>query len=524
MTNNVIFTEGFDKYGPAAASQTVGLNAIASSQLANAMKGIWTQAGNNAGSQFIGPPLVAAGTGSYCIVGGANNAASILATLPGGNYAKAVGGVYIKISTQRTSNGDPIQIRFLDAGTMQAGIGTPTNGSANIQVFNASLAAIATSSATYTPGTPFLLEWDIQMLASGNYTVWKDGTSIISGSGGNFHGSANNFYNQIKLSCAGSASQANHDISYDHLYVNDGTSTALLAQTVIETDFPTADSAVQFAPGGFGLGFQNALGTSQTAPGANTLYLRKVTAPVGGATLNSVTIVPAATSAGANFKAVLYADSAGAPAALIATGTQVTGTTSGATLTLPFSAGQALTASTSYWIGYITDTSVTVYQSDTGTTGWEKTNTYASGAPNPAGTATSTTFANLILWGNCTATTTNWIETSGQVPYGAWGDFSYVFDSTVGHEDLFSIGALSVTPNTIYTVGVYAFLKDSAAGARTVTINLKSGGTDSAGSGFTPGNTNYGWSFNYYATDPNTASAWGASGLNAATSGYKITA
>lgn len=523
MTNTVVFTEGFDKYGPAALSGTTSLNGIAHSQMLNAMRGIWTGSTNNTGSMFIGPPLIGVGIGSFNIVGGANNAAQITATLPA-NYAKAVGGVYINIRTQRTSNGDAINMRFKDAGTTQAGLGTLVNGSPNFIITNAAGTVVQTSTATYTPNVPFLLEWDITLTASGAYTVWKDGAVILSGTG-NFHGSANNFYNQIQLACNGSGTQPNHDMAYDHLYINDGASTALLAQTVIETSFPTADSAVQFADTAYALGYQNSLGTAQTAPGANTMYLRKITIPTGGGgTLNSITIVPQPTSAGANNKGLLYADSAGLPGALLSGGNQVTGTTTNTPVTLPLTTPQAVVAGTSYWIGYMTDTSVALFQSDTLSLSWEKTNTYASGPPNPAGTATSTTFANLILWANITGTTASWIAESEQVSFGAWGDYSYVSDSIVGHEDLFTHTALSVAPNTIYAVNACAYLKDNAAGARTVTINLKSGATDSGGTGFTPGNTVYGWAVNLYPTDPNTAAAWTATNLNSATNGYKITA
>ena len=520
MTNTVIFTEGFDKYGPAATSATAALNAIAGSQMGQAMKGIWSIAGL-AANHFIGPPCVGAGSGSYTIVGGANNANAITSTLAA-TQAKAVGGIYIRVNTIRSSNtGDLRVLIFRDGATVQASIGIDTTG--HIIVANAAGTTIATSTGTVTAGTAFLLEWDFQMTNSATWTVWKDGSVLLSGTAANFHGSANNFYNQIVIQCIGSATQASHDISFDHMYVNDGSSTALLSQTVIETDFPTSDSAVQFAPGSFGIGYQNCLGTGQSAPGANSLYLRKITAPAGGCTLNSIALFPEAASATANVKAVLSADSAGVPGALIATGTQVTGIVANALATFPFASGQVLTAATSYWIGYITDTSVLMYQSDTTLNSYQKNNTYSGGAPNPAGTATSSVFAGIILFGICTGTTANWLETAGQVSFGAYGDFSYVFDSTVGHEDLFGIGALSITPSAIFAANVFAFLKDSVAGARTVTINLKSGSTDSGGTGFTPG-TSYGWANNIYALDPNGSIAWTAANLNAATSGYKITA
>lgn len=513
----IAFIEGFDKYGPAAANATTAMTV---SSFVNASKGIWNASAGV--QQFIGPPLASAGIGSLAMIGVIPGMSST-ATL-GGNYTRAIGGCYIKINTLRGPNTQLSYILFLDAGVVQGSIGFNLAG--NILVMNAAGTIIGTSTGTVIAGTAFNLEWNIGMSNSATWQVWLNGSSILSGSAANFHGSANNFYQQIKLQSPSSGTQVGCDLQYDHLYVDDGTGAVLNSNPVIETDFPTSDSAVQFGVGAFALGFYNNLGVNGAAtPGANQLALRKVTAPTGGATLNSVTIIPHATSAAANYKAVLYADSAGSPGALLATGTQVTGTTADTTLTLPFAGGQALTTVTSYWIGFITDTSVNLNTSDVGTTGWTKANTYASGAPNPAGVAGSTTAANWCLWGNCTGTTTNWIETSEQQPLGAWGDFGYVFDSTVGHEDLFGVNALVLSPSTIYAVAVSGFMKDNTAGARTVTLNTKSGGTDSPGTnaGFTP-STAYGWFQSMWLTDPNTSAAWTAANLNAALAGYKITA
>lgn len=513
----IIFTEGFDKYGPAAASAT---GTVANSIWTAASKGIWTVTGANNPNTFIGPPLASAGIGSLVCTGNFGTPSTPISTVAlGQNCSKAIGGIYMQINTLRSPNTTFEHIRFLDSGTLQAAIGI--NGSGNVVLYNAAGSIIGTSVGTITTGTAFLLEWNLTMSNSAAYNVYLNGVSVISGSGANFHGSANNFYQQIALQSLGSGTQSGSDMQFDHMYVDDGTGSPLLAQTVIETHFPSSDSAVTFAVGAYGLGFQNSNGTGTNAPGANELVLRKVT-PGANTTLNSITIVPSATSATANFKAVLYADSSG-PAGLTATGTQVTGTTAGSPLTLPFSAGQSLTGGTSYWIGYITDTSVALYESDTGTTGWTKSNTYASGAPNPAGVAGSTTAANWIMWGNCTTGGSNNAEVAEQVPYGAWGDFSYVDSSTVSNEDLYGMTALSSTPATIYSVSVSVMLKDTTAGSRTVSVNTKSGGTDSTGSltAVTPG-TSYGWSTSYWLVDPNTSSAWTAANLNAALAGYKI--
>lgn len=516
----IVFTEGFDKYGPNASSYTIASPAQSAATFLQRVGGDWTSILGPI-TPFIGPALSSSG-GAFVQQQFTSNVLGGISKTLAGNYATAIGGFRFNVFGFATSGVNTI-CRFLDGATLQASIGIDTSG--RITISDRVDTLIASSVASVALNSTHYLEWSIAMSNSATWTLYLDGVSILTGTAANFHGSANNYYNVLGLHTKGGAGTLSVGIVYDDLYIDDGAGAVLLTNPIVETHFPTSDSAVQFAPGAFSIGFWNMLGSANNAPGANQLFLRKVTAPAGGMTLNSVTCVPEATSAGANLKAVLYADSAGSPAALIATGAQVTGTTAGAALTSAFGSGQALTAATSYWIGFITDTSVTLGESDIATTSWLKTNTYASGAPNPAGTATSTTAANWCIWGTGTGTTTNNIEVASQAALGMWGDFSYVFDSVVGHEDLYGFAPLISVPNTIHAVCVKALLKNSAAGTRTVTLNTKSGATDSAGSnaGITPAMT-YGWFGSLWAVDPNTSAAWTGSGVNAATSGFKITA
>ena len=94
---------------------------------------------------------------------------------------------------------------------------------------------------------------------------------------------------------------------------------------------------------------------------------------------------------------------------------------------------------------------------------------------------------------------------------------------TVNDEDLFTFGALSATPDAIYTVAVKGNIRREAGGSPTLDFRTKSGGTTSSGgtTGIGPGAT-YEWRDSFFPTDPNTGVAWTASSLNAATSGMKI--
>src|SRR6185369_5097817 len=104
------------------------------------------------------------------------------------------------------------------------------------------------------------------------------------------------------------------------------------------------------------------------------------------------------------------------------------------------------------------------------------------------------------------------------------GSLSYVFDSVVGHEDLYTFPSLSPV-STVHAVAMKANCARSDSGARTVSMRMLSGGTDGGGSatGQTPG-TSFGWLTSLFITDPATGAAWSPTAVNAATAGFKIDA
>ena len=461
----IVFIEGFDKYGPSAASLTTALTAAEVTWLTTAMSGEWAVGTPAAtGGIFVGPPLSSNG-GSVCILGGTpvNVTNGITKTLPA-SYTKAIGGIRFQVTAAGGFPSGAQYIQFQAGSTFRCGIGFTNAG--GIVVVDQTFAVIATATGKWTVGSTHYLEWNITLGAGGTYTIYLDGVQILTGSGS--LGAAGN-YDTMLVWSPNTGSAAGNSMAFDDMYVDDGTGAPLLTNPVVYTSFPTSDSAVAFTVGASIMGDANASGTATNAPGANTLFLRKFTALAG--TLNGVSIVPEATSAGANFKAVLYSDNAGVPNSLLATGAQATGTTSGTVLTSNFSVGQTLTGGTSYWIGFITDTSVALLVSNTSNSGLSVANTYASGAPATAPAMTAG--ASWTMWGNMSGVTGNWKETSVQAPNGVWGDYSYVTSNVLNAEDLEGFAALPVTPSAVYAVSLKGYMKDAAVGARTVTLNTK---------------------------------------------------
>jgi hypothetical protein len=493
-----IFIEGFDKYG--------GVNSNSPGVIALLTVGEWTSVSALtmnlvAGLSSTGFALNMLGSGS------------LAKTLPA-NYARVISGVRVSSTFAAVA----VAMGLRDGVTPQCTLTIETTGVINLRSGTSSGTILAGGGAISANSVHYL-EWDITIGASAAYQVWLDGVSLFSGTGNTRGGTANNFANAFYTGGAGGGA----GMTIDDLYLFDSTGTTnnavLLTSPRIETTFPTSDSAVQFAFQAGILGSNAQRVTATNAPAAGSLVLRRFT-PSVNCTLASISIVPGATSGTANYRGVAYGETAGAAGTLLSSGTQVTGVTSGTAATLPLTTPQALTAGTPYWIGFINDTSVALQETDAGNLGYRAANTYASGAPSTAPAMTSGQ-ASYLLWGNLTGITgNNWYESAQQPPSGA---LSYVFDTTVNHEDLYNFGALSVTPSNIYAVAVKGYLQRSDSGAKTASLRTKSGASDGGGSlvGQAPATT-FGWVGSMFETDPQTGAAWTGSGLNAAQSGVRV--
>ena len=125
-----------------------------------------------------------------------------------------------------------------------------------------------------------------------------------------------------------------------------------------------------------------------------------------------------------------------------------------------------------------------------------------------------------MIFGVVSSIATNSYEVGQNPPQG---QYSYVYDATVGHEDLYGFPALTAPAPIIYAAAVKGSVAKSDAGAKTLSLRTKSGGTDSAGSAasLAPG-TSYAWMTSLFPTDPATGAAWTVAALNAAQGGVKV--
>lgn len=517
----LLFMDGFDKYGQIANNSGSGQSSpavntlLTSGQGITVNPGVWT-ATTQGGSGLISIVAGLSSTGfALQLAGSSAGSSAIVKKTLSASYARLIGGVRVNVGSLLGTGG----MEFVDGATNQCSWEiNPTTGTISVCTGAMGGTVIGTSVTAMTANSTHYIEWDITFAASGAFQIWIDGVSVLSGTGAT-KVSANSSANGVWLALFTSSSQ---NTQYDDLYVFDTSgaqnNAVLNTNPRIETQFPVSDSQTQFTNGASIIGHDYFVSTGGTnAPGANTVFVEKFT-PSVNMTINSVSCLPRATSAGANFRSVVYADSGGPSGAPLGTGTQVTGTTTGTVLTSTLAVSVNLTGGTAYWIGFITDTSVVLQEVDATTTGFQAANTYASGPPTtPAVTSGHPTW---MLWGNCTGATVNWASVNLNPPVS---DSSYAFSSAVNQEDLQNFPALSVNPSNIYAVQVTVFGKKTDAGARTVSLDMKSGVADGNGnnSGFTPPTT-YGYLSSIFELDPNTSAAWTYTALNAATTGYKV--
>lgn len=502
----VLFVDGFDKYGPAGQTTPTVASLV--------VMGEWTGTYGTLGTSIVAP-LSSAGQAinvSASTVGGSGYTKTLAA-----NYGRIIGG--FRFASPLQQNGG---IEFRDGATAQFAITVNgTTGTISIRSGTgwgtSPGSAIATSSASVTANSTHYLEWDVTIGAAGAYQVWLDGVSVLSGTGNTRAGTANAYTNAILLG----AGTGNSNITFDDLYLFDSTGATnnapLLNNPVVETAFPNADSAKAWTNSASIIGVNNSA-ASPLAPTANVVRVRPHVAQAS-MTLNSISIVPNVTNNTVQLRPVVYA-SAATGAALLATGPTVVGSTLGAVLTMPLTAPLALIGGTTYAIGYMSDTIISMNLSDGTNAASSGTASFGSGAPATLPTM-STGSTSVQMWGTCTSASADWPNLAMNPPVD---DAAYLSSSTVNQQEMQGFPALASTPSAVACVAYKARIKRSDAGNRNVEVHCASGAADSAGStagGVTPGSS-YAWIGGYFPLDPQSGVAWTGSGVNGATGGVKV--
>jgi len=179
--------------------------------------------------------------------------------------------------------------------------------------------------------------------------------------------------------------------------------------------------------------------------------------------------------------------------------------------TFTFASPPTVVNGTLYYVAMLADTAFTYNRTSTGPTGLSVAQSYGSGFPaTPNWTVASTNILNGFIY-TITITVTNAFLVSEALQDAS---VTYVYDSTVGHTDLYNLAQLPATVSSIVAITTRALMSKSDAGARSGELQLKSGGTTVTTTPLVLPST---WQWNYRTdtVDPNTSSAWTLANANA---------
>ena len=99
------------------------------------------------------------------------------------------------------------------------------------------------------------------------------------------------------------------------------------------------------------------------------------------------------------------------------------------------------------------------------------------------------------------------------------GDTDYIASGTVGDLDLYEVGDLPFTPDSIHAVQVTMCARKDDAATREVRSKVKSGAATASGATHA---ASYVYYQDIFETDPGTAAAWTAGGVNAIQIGPEV--
>lgn len=517
-----IFTEGFDEYG-AAGIFAPDLASVSLPQ------GGWTLEASIGGAGLVAIVPSLNGNAGYAVavtsvVSGSGKSANISRTLPN-NYARLIGGVRLLAQA-----GLPCWtgIAFGDGASTQLSLVIlPTTGRLGLYLGGVTGPLLQTSLVSFAGNTEHYVEFDITfgVGGAGGWSVWLDGVVAMSGTGTTIT-TANAYSNvlQIIAFSASFLSSPSAIVTADDVYLFDSTTSfnnaVLLSNPVVLTDVAIAAAQTQFANDGNVVGNTSSVNSGTEGASANSLWLTPVTPEVACNAASIAVQLASPNNPTAQFQAVIYSDSAGAPGALLASGSVQTGFVTNELLVLPLASTPALTASTQYWIGFINNAAFSVRNaSNIGVPYRYASNTFSGGPPATAPAMTNGAMP-VLMYAICTGSAANWNSVAVLPPVG---DASSISTSTAGLADLYTYPALPNNVTAVYTVSVSGNCRLDQSGARQFNLLAKSGATTGTGAYTNIGPTvTYAWYDSAFDTDPNTGLAWTKLAADNATYGIEL--
>ena len=406
---------------------------------------------------------------------------------------------------------------FRESGAAQCSIVWETNGNITVRTgnFNGTVAATFTAGIVANTWHQFQIKVIVHNTA-GEVHIRMDGqtTDTWAATAINTRGGTANLYiNGFMLT------EVSGTIYFDDIMLID-------CAGAIPNDFPGdmrcymlypngAGSSTQFAPGGGTLSYNSQAGTFALA--TNTLFWSAAISNGGRpGTVASFSIAITAGFTG-NLTGYVYGDASGSPSGILGASTQVTNPAAGV-VTFTFSTPVTIAAGTTYHFAIATDTACSVYTNGSSGANWNRTNTgvsYPTVPATPTGASGGPQFYLTVVWAAA-----NW----SNVNEALWdGDTSYVFDSTIGDQDIYAMSDLPSTPAFITALQLRMIARKSDTGFRALSTLFVSGATADTGASTALG-TNYAEFDKLYGADPNTGAAWTVAAVNALQAGIKVSA
>ena len=329
---------------------------------------------------------------------------------------------------------------------------------------------------TAVPAGNMWIAYEIEIVihnTAGSITVRRNGntTADFTATGLNTRGgSTNNYANRLTIGMPGNPGNGFHQID-DFIWRSDASSVAWMGDVRCYTRMPSTTVSAQFAVSPTPVTIVVATSSNNTDNTAIGRY-NSFTPTVSG-TIGSI-LVSVTTGFTGNMKCSIFANFAGPPAspgAILGSATTVVNPVTGNN-TFTFGTPVAVTKGTQYWFGISHDVTATLNFGG-GSSGLNTTTIAYATFPvaNPAvgnynqGPLTST----------IAITPTNNADYVNEAQQD--GATSYVYDSTVNDADFYNLAPPATTPASILMLTTRGFMQKSDAGARTASMQLKSGNT-----------------------------------------------
>jgi hypothetical protein len=470
----------------------------------------------------LGPSLVAGRfTGSQAF-----NAASGSQLIKASSSNDAIH--HITLAYQQTSalsgTTQALYFTFRDGGTAQCTVAFRSDGA--IQLLSGTNGGTVLD--TWTGAVSLANQWfafEIEVVinsTSGSWTIRKNGNTGTPdhtlGSLNTRGGTTNNFAQQVVIGLGGSVGTYLDDF----LWRSDPASVPWLGDIRCYVRTPSSDAQAQMSRSGVPAQALTS-GSAYNAWGANSAHYFQFTAAYSGQVATVTWNTGGSASGSANAKCAIFADNGGVPGGLLATSNVIANPVVNQQ-TVTFPSPPSLVSGQLYWLGENQDGSYSAAsQGIAGSTSLSVPSSPFSTWPvaNPSLTGSSSGASQHAFTLNYTLTGN----------YGAVQELhqdalaTYVYDFTVGHNDLYGIAAIpGPAPPSVVCVTTRALAQKSDAGSRSGAVQIKSGSATVQSPSSTLVAGSWAWLWRTDFNDPNTGAPWAVANVNSVQIGPVLTA